>query len=617
MIPPRPDLLKEGSSWRCRRALLAILGCGLAAMPMDAAERFVWQPVQRYLIRRQGDAQPVSGTRRLNSFTNYTHLGTDFGFHGAAQHEIEWVRDEVSVHLGQQPDVWAGMWHSLAGRAVDTGRVMDFRRVYPAPLAAKRQPRVTALRIDAKGRGAVKLEVKNAAGEVRWSQIVPLTEDGGAEHRFELKPEEFPDAKQLIWTAEPGSEVTVSGLYLGVTLPEMPWDEYVFLASYAKLLRCHNAATGYVRDRAHLPEGAFESVPATGLFVLATAAAAQEPLGVVTRDFARKCLLQTHAAMMRLRRSHGLLPHFVWRVGKEHFIHPNTEYSSIDTALYAQCVLLAARMLGENALEAQILDFIRQIDFQALKLPSGHCSHGTHQDGERVLPHGWADWGGETALVNLLQRLADPRAPIARATHPGRAWQGTGFITEIQSLLYEDFDQDRADALDGVNWLGARRFMWQAQANFFPARDATGFAARKAVYGLSAGENEFGNAYYVGGVDLPDQRLIHPHYLLMSATVSPRPGEALTALQNLEEAGFFPPWGLVENFTQDGGSHLAMDGGLNASFESLGAFHLLMKLRGLPNPVYEAGRGIPALRQAMRLYFEETSAAGSGTAGAN
>ena len=113
-------MLKPGRSWRCRKALLVVLSSVFAVQALDAAERFVWQPVQRYLIRRQADAQPVSGTRRLNSFTNYTHLGTDFGFHGAAQHEIEWVRDEVSVHLGQQPDVWAGMWHSLAGRAVDT-----------------------------------------------------------------------------------------------------------------------------------------------------------------------------------------------------------------------------------------------------------------------------------------------------------------------------------------------------------------------------------------------------------------------------------------------------------------------------------------------------------------
>lgn len=617
MISPGPVMLKQGRSWRCRRGLLVVLGSIFAVQALAAAERFVWQPVQRYLIRRQADAQPVAGTRRLNSFTNYTHLGTDFGFHGQAEHEIEWMSDQVSVHLGQQPDVWAGMWHSLAGRAVDAGLVMNFGKVYPASLSASRQPKVTALRIDATGRGAVKLEVKNAAGAVSWSCVVPLAEDSPGEHRFDLKPEEFPNAKQLIWTSEPGSEVTVKGLYLGVSLPEMPWDEYVFLASYAKLLRCHSAATGYVRDRAHLPEGAFESVPATGLFLLATAAAAQKPLEVVTKDFARKCLRQTHAAMMRLRRAHGLLPHFVWRVGKEHFIHPNTEYSSIDTAIYAQSVLLAARMLGDSSIEAQILDFMRQIDFKSLMLPSGHCSHGIHDDGVRVLPHGWADWGGETALVNLLHRLADPRAAIARATHPGRAWQGTGFITEIQSLLYEDFDQDRTDALDGVNWLGARRFMWQAQANFFPARAPESFAARAAVYGLSAGENEFGNAYHVGGVDLPDQRLIHPHYLLMSATVSPRPEESLQAMKKLEEAGFFPPWGLVENFTHDGGSHLAMDGGLNASFESLGAFHLLMKVRGLPNPVYEAGRGIPALRQAMRLYFEETSAAGSGTAGAN
>lgn len=583
--------------------LLSSAGCLTVQSEAEEPRRVVWQPVQRYFIRRQGGELPPEGKRRLNSFNAYTHLGTDFGFHGPAEHEIEWVTDEVKVHLGQQPDNWAGMWHSLAGQARHPEQVLDFAHPFPSAIAKACQPIISQIMLEAGGRGSIKMEIKEAAGNVVWEKITLLADESIQMSSYPLPVKQLNKAKMLVWTAEPGSEVTVRGIHLGVEVQKMPRDLYSFSASYAKLLRCHNLGSGLTRDRAHLDEGAFESIAATGFMLLATAAAADPALAVVTPEFAREVITRTHEAVHRLKRVRGLLPHFVWKPGGEYIIHPNTEYSTVDTAIYTQCALLAQRMLSMEKEAGETLTLIRGIDVEALRLSSGHLSHGLSHDGARLLPHGWRDWGGETALVVLTQRMASPNCAVSRSDRPGHAWQGTGFITEIQSLLHPDFDQEAADALDGVRWKPARQTMLGGQQAYFTKSLPGSFAARFGIFGLSAGENQNGNAYHVGGMDLTGQTLIHPHYILMSAALQPEPGRVLDLLGRLEKAGYFPPWGLVENLRADGGSYLPMNGALNAGFEAIGAYHLVTKNRRITDSIHEASRHCPEIRHAMTIFY--------------
>jgi len=575
------------------------------------ASRLVWQPVEDYLIHRDESQQVDAGTKRLNSFTAYTHLGSDFGFHGPAEHEIQWLTDEIVVHLGQQPEQWAGMWHSLAGQARNKDRVMDFTRAYPQAIQVKYQPKVKAVMIEASGRGRIKVEIKAPTEEVRWSQTVDVKDPKCREFVYPVNPESVRDGKLIVWTAEPGAEITVASLRLGMEMPEMPYDTHVFLTSFAKMALCYSLDTGFVRDRAHVEEGAFESVSATGMYVLAAAAAAQGDVGIVSQEYARWVLTRTHEAVSKLKKGRGLLPHFVRRQGDAYQIHPGTEYSSVDTAIYAQSMLLAATMLDVPAVVQDIQGLIRSVEYDLLRLPDGHLSHGVADDGITLLPHGWQDWGGETALVMLMEGMANPsRLPPPMRT-PGKAWQGTGFITEIQSLFHPDFDSDEPDSHDGVRWLSVRRTMLGAQRAYFANRWPQSPAAKEGIYGLSAGENRSGTGYYVGGVDLPDQKLIHPHYVLMSAVLHSRPKEIYDLLQGMEKAGYFPPWGLVENLTIDGRSFLPMNGALNAGFEVLGAYHLLAKNRNTPDAVYQASRNSPPMRQAMRLFYSQPDPAQS------
>ncbi|WP_395744283.1 hypothetical protein [Prosthecobacter sp.] len=581
-------------------AVAALLCTQAMAQP---ATRLVWQPVQEYFIHRDENQQVLAGTKRLNSFTAYTHIGTDFGFHGPAEHEIEWLTDEVVVHLSQQPEAWAGMWHSLAGQARNPHRVMDFTHAYPDPVAIPYQPHITAVMIEAAGRGKIKLEIKSPADEQRWTQMVELTSPQYRMFVHPVAPESVRDGKTLVWTAEPGSEVKVSGLFLGVEIPQMPWDAYTFLASYAKIARSYSLETGFVRDRAHIEEGAFESVSATGMYVLASAAAAQEPLGMVSPDYARWVLTRTHEAMKKLKTGRGLLPHFVHKHENKYCIHPGTEFSTVDTAIYAQSMLLAAIMLDSPLVAEDLVLQMQSIEYDLLHLPDGELSHGLTDDGITLLPHGWKDWGGETALVMLMEGIANPehRPPPMRT--PGKAWQGTGFITELQSLFHPDFDSDVPDAHDGVRWLSVRRAMLGAQRAYIPKRWPQSHAAVNGIYGLSAGENQAGNGYYVGGVDLPDQKLIHPHYILMSSPLHPQTNETYELLQRMEKASYFPPWGMVENLNVDGRSYLPMEGALNAGFEALSAYHLFAKHRKVPDAIYAASLKSPHIRRAMQLFY--------------
>lgn len=568
------------------------------------ASRLVWQPVQEYFIRIQPGKtpMPVEGTQRLNSFVAYTHLGTDFGFHGPAEHTIQWQSDEICVHLGQDPDSWAGLWHSLAGLARENAKVMNFAAPWPAFISPRFQPKVSSVMMQAKGQGKLKLEIKSNEQKILWEQVLEVHATECETFVLPVPTLAMPNAKLINWTAEPGSEICVTSLNLGMELPAVPFDEYVVAASYAKLARCYDATAGFVNDRAHIEDGAFESLASTGMFALATVAVSQPPLEIVSRQEAAKILRNIHRAARALDRPFGLLPHFVRRGASSYVIHPGTEYSTVDTAIFYHSLLLAAKGLGDEALHQELSSAVDQIDFKALHLPDGSISHGLKDDGRTLLQHGWSDWGGESALVMMLERIANDQAPKVKMERPGQSWQGTGFIPEIQSLFYPDFDQDVPDALDGVKWLSARNRMLQAQQDYIRRTWPDSLAAKMGLYGLSAGEGEHGDRYHVGGVDLPDQAMIHPHYILMSATLRP-PAETYALLDRMEKAGYFPPWGMVETICITGHSYLPMTGSLNACFEVLGAYHLYAKNRGTTDVIYEASRQTPELRRAVELFY--------------
>jgi hypothetical protein len=447
------------------------------------------------------------------------------------------------------------------------------------------------------------------------------------------------------WLAEgKGTDLTMDDLGLLVAMPRLDLAHRALLKSLAKFAACDEHSVGLVRDRASFPPGGMDNVPTSGMFCLALAAAAQE--GLVDADAARGVLGAIHALVRdpaRMPRRGGLLPHFVrWLPAQGRYVayeperagRPGlaSEFSTIDTSLYYHGMLLAAAILGAKTVERELLEDLGRIEVEPLVVEKAvragdgrvHRLHfvraGYTHDGA-PLPYLWDAWGGEGALVVALARLAgypqpldidDPYAAPDAAGARGRVCAGTGFIAEIQSLFYPQFDSDRPDALTHVDWLAARRQLLAAQVACTLSFGATPAGALN-LYGFSAGEGLDGQGYLANGVRrrrdaatgafgaLP---VLHPHYILMSACTPADPALPRTALENLEKAGLFPPLGgLVENCALDLKQSLAMLGSLNAAFDTLGAYHYLCRTEGRPDAIYEAARRSPELCQAVRDFY--------------
>jgi hypothetical protein len=568
-------------------------------VPVAAVKRAsvqVFQPVQRYFLPfRKGGADAPGGPP-----FPYTHLGTDCGLMGPGRDRISWQPGLLTVDLAGAG--WAGVWHSLAGLGADKDQYLDFGKCYPAGVRDEYQPRCVGIALEAGGRGRLKVEVIAPGGEVLWQRRRELPAGSPVRQLvFGCSPDGLRQAKYLNWVAEPGSEVSVRSLGLVLDYPPMPLEKRVFLISYAKLARCYVPAAGVVKDRAHLPAGAFDAVPASGLFCLATCAAWR--VGVVERPFAERVLREVHGAVGALPRALGLLPHFVRREGRVSRICPGTEYSTVDTSLYYHSMLLAAQMVGDEQTLAELSRAVRAVRFDRLRDAQGFVSHGLAEDGRPPLPGSWRAWGGETALVLLLERMAvGPSAPL-KMSHSGRVDGGVGFIAGIQSLFYPQFSLAEPDAVTGVDWLGTRRHLLQEQRDYFPRVWPGAAATRLGLYGLSAGEGPGGQGYMVEGTATPQATLIYPHYVLMSALLGQDTAALVQLLGTMEEQGLVPPWGMVENVKVDLSEYLPMIGSLNAAFECVSAYHLWAHMAREQDHVYEAVQACSLLREAVVAFY--------------
>jgi hypothetical protein len=593
-----------------RFTLQFLLGLGSALLAQaQVGSRVMIQPVMEYQVRDAAlvPQQSSDGKRKINPFIAYTHIGTDFGFHGPGERFMSWEPGRVCVGLIGQAE-WAGMWHSLSGLASSPNETMNFSRYYPAWIVDELQPEVTAVRFKATGSGNLKLEIKTSKDRLVWTHVASIDDPVPRYLTVPVPSEQLPDAKFLTWTAEPGSGLCLLALQLAVQIPAMDFDSYVLLASYAKLADCYCPATGLVRDRAHVCPGSFDSMSATGYFALATAALAHPDVAMIKPDEARQIVRNVHQAVTAVPHAMGLLPHFTKQENGKNVIHPGTEYSTVDTAIYSFAMLLAAEIMQDAELRAEVLKQVKRIDFKKLRTKEGRISHGLRDDGKTLIPFSWGDWGGETALVMLLERLSGSTQEVPSMERSGKAWQGTGFITEIQSLFFPDFDSDEPDAVSGVSWYKARREMLSAQKNYFANYAPESRALKMGLYGLSAGEGEFGTTYEVNGVDLKNQPVIHPHYILMSGCLEEKPSAVYTLLTRMDREGYFNTWGLVENISAKQNRYLPMIGALNAGFETLGAYHLMVKNRKQTNVIYAAARQSAEVRSAMRIFYPKSVA---------
>ena len=329
------------------------------------------------------------------------------------------------------------------------------------------------------------------------------------------------------------------------------------------------------------------------MFCLAAAVANEQ--GIVTRDFVETLLKQTQRNISHVPSASGLLPHFVYRSSNgDHVIHPHTEFSTVDSAIYYHSMLLAAQILHDTETCKALLNTIKNIPMRSLLDSDGYVIHGITDDGQRINAS-WKDWGGETALVLAFEHLAVGDETMPKMRTDGKAWQSTGFIPEIQSLFFPGFDRETPDLVSQQNWLALRRDYLRRQRDYFASGE---------LFGLSAGEARRGIGYLVSGTDLKDQTLIHPHYMLMSASLWPNSNEACELMERLERIGALQPWGMVENIDTKTKEMLPMIGSLNAGFEALAAYHLLIKHRNGKDAIYDGAQSQAEIAGALKIFYQ-------------
>lgn len=587
--------------------MMKLLGwlTGLLCFAAHAESRILWQCLHDYHTIEEPQDAGRQDRLRVNPFLTYTNIGTDFGFVGPAEQKIGWQSGQIGVTLDKHPDSWAGMWHSMSRLARMPEYVINCAAFYPAPIQQTFQPKMTGIRARLRGTGTWKMELVSASNQVLWSESRKISQPTFQDVIFELPYASLQGVKLCNWIAEPGSDLDVDRIDLRIVTPDVSDETWFFLASYAKALVCWSPATGLVRDRAHIDDADFDSVSATGLFCLATAAAAEE--GIVTKEFARTTMRKAYEVLRPLRGPYQLLPHFVRRNADGVLErHKGTEFSTIDTSLFYLSLMIGAEMLDDDDLRASLLQDVKEIPVRPLLNDEGYVSHGVMADEKTIIPFVWKDWGGESALVLILMKMADPSVP-AKMLPTARPHQGTGFIAEIQSLLFPHFDATQADAISGANWNAVRKKLLIDQQNYLPDHHPDHPFSAMQFYGFSAGEQYHGRGYAVGGVDLADQMLLHPHYILMSAPLVADPQAFIALMKRLEQQQIFTPFGMVENVALKDQSTLSMIGSLNACFEALGAYHFMIRCAKKDNAIYDATRAMPELKKALEAFYPSSA----------
>lgn len=485
---------------------------------------------------------------------------------------------------------------SLAGTLWEKDRLLDlanlrgFHGPKLKPLGAR------ALKVDVTGNGSLRISLHSPDGTEVWKATV---KGEVGTQSLELPATALQRVKSLRLTAEPNSTLRIRSLELATEGDTAAPAEELFLRSLTKLRRLHDPATGLLSARSEARYGAWIALPGTGMHALAVAAASTD--GLISTEQARAEVKRTVASVLAIPTAKGFLPHFASRSESGRVERsPKAEFSTIDTALALQPLLAACRILGLGEEGEAVRTAIRRIDWSEMHDAKGFIRHGYHGDGT-IIEGAYRGWGGEAALCVLLEGMTRGDAAIGQVNRSGRPYRGRGFIAEIQSLFYPDFDSPEKDAISGTSWPAARRALMAEHASYFPPASR---AAEAGLWGLSAGEvDRPGTPYVANGSDDKDLRWLHPHYQVMAVCMLER--ERIPAMiSGFEKAGIWFPLGLPESIDMDFSYHRPLCCSLNAGFETLAAWHG-MKGRGVNNVIDRAALDEPMVRTAMRRFYPQ------------
>ncbi|MFN4943334.1 MAG: hypothetical protein ACK40T_09605 [Akkermansiaceae bacterium] len=566
--------------------------------PCVAQNTRIWQPIIDYTISFPGDRPDAAPM--INPFENFTHMASDFGWMGPGGARIDSKGGIINVKPNGE---WTGAWHSLAGLAAQKDRFFDPTDLIGLGGASEKRCGIRELAVNVSGKGLLRLELVDIDRKVVWHASVTLDSETTTTLTFPLDASTLGNIKIMSWIAEPGCKMELSSIGFLAERPEMSLEEWAFRISLGKLRRCHDFASGMTRDRGHIPAGKFDSVASTGMHALGSALAYSE--GIIDKGRATQEISQTLTALQSLPTAAGFFPHFTHNGNDGRItIVPGTEFSTVDTALALHSLLLASQIVELPELNQQVVGLITRLNFDAVTDSEGWINHGYLDDGKTLLTSSWRDWGGETALVLALEAMVPHRAPRGKMIPSGEPYRGVGFIAEIQSLYFPDFDRKEPDLISSISWPDIRKKLLTAQM-VYPINHWPDSAAAKAgIFGLSGGESGMpGAGYTANGTEVMGVRWIHPHYMIMSLALSD-PERYPKGLSDLSANRFLYPFGLPENIDADLNLHNPMQGSLNAAFETFATYHGWKKRNTKANVIDRAAKAQPLFRKAAARFYK-------------
>lgn len=573
-------------------------------------------------IRRINEVQPFDWTESQQGFGFYTSLNTNIGAisGGTCSHSSSVQNGMLCVQATHGPcgTSFEGRFISLLGLNTETQLTVDLADPLPPEILQAYRSRVSEIRVRVQGVGQYRLEVKDGGGSVIYQWPLDTANSPGFVDRFFAVPASLPSAKLLNLVVESvplDSNLCFDRIDFVVNVPaQLVADPllYGFVSAYSQLLR-GLGLTGFTRDRNIFPGGSFDSVPAMGLQILGAALA--RDLGIISVADAQNIAEQSVAALLSIPRepTTGLLPHFLQNGIK----HPDSEWSSVDTAIACIAAVEGLQSLGMTGRVADIqTQLIGGINFAALTQPSGEISHGVSPNG-KLLQATWNGWGGELTLVEILRAMTDPSLPPATANRCIEHFEGIGFIIELAALFVPEFGAAGFGPDQfGVDWHARRVTHLQDQAAF----------AGDALFGLSAGEvirySDSATDYLAAGIGTTNPLAsplitlsgygtgpwIMPHYMSMTAALDIAGAEQHIRIMRDERNQWCALNGPPESIDLDidlcGRTWNRDQVTLNAAFHVIGLYHAIRVRDGGLDVAYGAVNGVASLQQAVDVVFK-------------
>ncbi|HPO14090.1 MAG TPA: hypothetical protein PLI09_11640 [Candidatus Hydrogenedentes bacterium] len=572
----------------------------------------VKQPVQDFSYRND------IGDRRY-----YTTIQTDNGIiSGGPSATAAWENGALHIvtETVDAASSYCGNWISMNETADSRHLLLDPNAALPWPIKPDCQVKIKSWYAVVKGHGDWKIEFKTGPKEdeilVQQWLISNFNQNDYVEIRRDI-PEGIQPFKLLNFVAETNSDLFVDEIGFYVSVPEMSKLRYAFLASASQVFRCYGidneSGLHLVRDRSNWPIGDFDSVPGLGFVAMVTACGRW--LDMIEPQDAETLVAECVQSLLAMpAHESGFYPHWTKSQDGQVIRHPDSEISTVDTALALVSMFFACDMLAMSEEKAQILDRIRSLDFAAVTNGGNAISHGFDASGN-LIPYAWTEWGGETQIIVLLAKLNDLTKNYSYQTVPPSLPAppvngGTGFIAELAGLFFSCFGgQDIGPDGYGVNWFQQRLNVLAAQIGLLnPPIFIGGHSAVEIV------STDGFTIYHVGktnpshtGEDGFGFPWFAPHYAAMISALDILAANARVDYM-INNGLMYPLCGPAESvlFNSDDWSIVRwnpMQGVLNGFFSAIGYYHTVAAEEGLQDKVFFINESDSDLEAAMESLF--------------